>query len=152
MPGRYSLAVFLGGMVTCIWVRPEARPTFRFGSFRGFACGNQLLHPSPWVFRHPGAFSLPRRRIALSASSGILTGSSIRLAVRLSVRSRLTLIRLALIRNPWSFGGGAFHPPYRYSFLHLPFRLLQHASGRTFAGAGMLPYQLSLVPRLRRAA
>ena len=32
--------------------------------------------------------------------AGILTRSSIGLAVRLSLRTRLTLIRLALIRNP----------------------------------------------------
>ena len=34
------------------------------------------------------------------AGTGLLTRSSIGLAVRLSLRTRLTLIRLALIRNP----------------------------------------------------
>ena len=102
-------------------------------------------------FRHPGGLSLLRPRFARRASAGILTGSSIRLAIRLSVRSRLTLIRLALIRNPWPFGGGASHPPYRYSFLHLLFRTLQSSSRTAFAASGMLPYRLLLVPRLRRA-
>ena len=35
-----------------------------------------------------------------TGSTGILTGSAIGLAVRLSLRTRLTLIRLALIRKP----------------------------------------------------
>jgi hypothetical protein len=28
------------------------------------------------------------------------------------LRGRLTLLRLALSRNPWTFGGGVSHPPY----------------------------------------
>ena len=69
---------------------------------------------------------------------------SICLACRLIIRSRLTLIRLALIRNPWSFGGGASNTPYRYSFLHLLFHTLQSPSRETFAAYGMLPYHFSV--------
>ncbi len=69
---------------------------------------------------------------------------SICLAFRLIIRPRLTLIRLALIRNPWSFGGGASNTPYRYSFLHLLFHPLQPPSRKTFAGDGMLPYHFSV--------
>ena len=57
---------------------------------------------------------------------------SIDYAVRLRLRSRLTLIRLALIRKPWSFGVRVSHPHYRYSCLHLLFRTLQHALRHTF--------------------
>lgn len=39
-------------------------------------------------------------------------------ALRLILRTGLTLIRLTLIRNPWVFGGGVFHPSYRYLYLH----------------------------------
>src|SRR5690606_11040498 len=46
---------------------------------------------------------------------------SIGIPLRVSLRVRLTLIRLALIRKPWSFGGGVSHPPYRYLCLHLLF-------------------------------
>ena len=78
---------------------------------------------------------------------------SIGFAIRLILRPRLTLIRIALIRNPWSFGGGASHAPFRYSFLHLPFRTLQTASTPSFAATGMLPYRpFYRVPLLRRAA
>ena len=44
--------------------------------------------------------SLLRHHIALNPSTGILTGSSIGIAIRLYLRARLTLIRLALIRKP----------------------------------------------------
>ena len=75
---------------------------------------------------------------------------SICLAFRLIIRSRLTLIRLALIRNPWSFGGGASNTPYRYSFLHLLFHPLQRPSRIAFTAEWNAPLPL-LSPRLRRA-
>ena len=59
---------------------------------------------------------------------------SIGCALRLSLRSRLTLIRLALIRNPWSYGVGGSRPHYRYLYLHLLFRNLQHGSRLIFCG------------------
>ena len=62
----------------------------------------------------------------------MLTRSAIGLALRLSLRSRLTLIRLALIRKPWSFGEGVSRPLYRYLYLHLLFRTLQRGSRRAF--------------------
>ena len=62
---------------------------------------------------------------------------------RLILSPRLTLIRLALIRNPWSFGGGGSRPPCRYSFLHLLFRKLQGPSRNPFTAGGMLPYHKS---------
>ena len=52
------------------------------------------------LFRQPAAVSLLRPHVTLKGSNGILTVSAIGLAVRLSLRSRLTLIRLALIRKP----------------------------------------------------
>ena len=52
------------------------------------------------LFRQPAALSLLRPRIAHTGSTGILTCSAIGLAVRLTLRTRLTLIRLALIRKP----------------------------------------------------
>ncbi len=64
----------------------------------------------------------------------MLTVSSIGCALRLCLRSRLTLIRLALIRNPWSCGGEVSRLPYRYLYLHLLFRRLQQGSRPTFCG------------------
>ena len=39
-------------------------------------------------------------------------------AFRPRLRGRLTLLRLALSRNPWTFGGRVSHPPCRYSCHH----------------------------------
>ena len=45
-------------------------------------------------------------------------------ALRPRLRNRLTLLRLALSRNPWDFGDRASHPVYRYSCQHSHFRYL----------------------------
>ena len=44
------------------------------------------------------------------------------------LRGRLTLLRLTLSRNPWSFGEGVSHSLYRYSCQHSHFRYLQGPS------------------------
>ena len=44
--------------------------------------------------------------------------------LRARLRGRLTLLRLALSRNPWSFGERVSHPLYRYSCQHSHFRYL----------------------------
>ena len=44
------------------------------------------------------------------------------------LRGRLTLLRLTLSRNPWSFGEGVSHSLYRYSCQHSHFRYLQQPS------------------------
>ena len=44
------------------------------------------------------------------------------------LRGRLTLLRLTLSRNPWSFGEGVSHSLYRYSCQHSHFRYLQRPS------------------------
>ena len=101
--------------------------------------------PTPFngLFRQPAAVSLLRPRFTHTPSNGMFTVSAIRSASRLPVRSRLTLIRLALIRNPWSFGEGVSRPLYRYLYLHLLFPNLQRVSRHAFDGVGMLPYRLT---------
>ena len=68
---------------------------------------------------------------------------SIAYAFRPRLRSRLTLSRLALLRNPWAFGGGVSHS----SFVTHASILTSHASTaglrRRFAGMGTLPYHSS---------
>ena len=49
-------------------------------------------------------------------------------AFRPRLRGRLTLLRLTLSRNPWTFGEGVSHPLYRYSCQHSHFRYLHHPS------------------------
>ena len=61
-----------------------------------------LSAPTPFnlLFRQEAAVSLLRRRVARTVSNGILTVSSIGLALRLILRTRLTLNRLTLFRKP----------------------------------------------------
>ena len=96
------------------------------------------------AFRLPAGVSLLRLPIAAETSNGILTVSSIGFGSRLILRSRLTLIRLALIRKPWSSGEGVSRPLYRYLYLHLLFQWLQTGSTPSFFASGMLPYRLAV--------
>ena len=113
--------------------------------------------PTPFngLFRQPAAVSLPRPRVAPRRSNGMLTVSSIGYASRLPLRSRLTLIRLALIRNPWPSGVGVSRPHCRYSCLHLLFRTLHRLSRDGFAADRNAPLPatpFSAAPRLRYRA
>ena len=83
-------------------------------------------------FRQHAGVSLLRLSIAVISGNGILTVSSIAFPMRVRLRSRLTLIRLALIRKPWSYGEGVSRPLYRYLYLHLLFHTLQYGSRHAF--------------------
>ena len=96
------------------------------------------------LFRQTAAVSHLRPRITRQGSNGILTVSAIAITFRIMLRTRLTLNRLALFRKPWSCGGGASHPPYRYLYLHLLFHTLQHGSRHAFDAEWNAP----LPPRL----
>ena len=98
-----------------------------------------LSTPFNLLFRQQARVSLLRLLVTPYHSNGILTVSAIGCAVRLRLRARLTLIRLALIRNPWSFGEGVSRSLYRYLYLHLLFRGLQRASRRVFDGVRNAP-------------
>lgn len=68
------------------------------------------------------------------------------------LRGRLTLLRLTLSRNPWSFGERVSHPLYRYSCQHSHFRYLQEPlTGLPSSAYGTLRYHLRLLanPQLR---
>jgi len=52
---------------------------------------------------------------------------------RVHLRIRLNLIRLTLIRNPWSFGEDVFHILNRYLCLHFLFSTLQRSLRIAFA-------------------
>ena len=93
------------------------------------------------LFRQLAALPLLRPRVTPRPGNGILTVCPSSFASRLALRPRLTLIRLALIRNPWPSGEGVSRPLCRYLCLHLLFRALHSVSRRCFGGAGMLPYR-----------
>src|ERR1700756_2903743 len=62
--------------------------------------------------------------------------------LRARLRGRLTLLRLALSRNPWSFGERASHPLCRYSCQHSHFRYLHGRLPSRFTGLRNAPLPL----------
>ena len=137
-------------MVTRARIVPKDAPYFQVRLFFRICLEESTPTPLNRLFRQTAAVSLPRLHVALWGSNGILTVSAIGLAVRLSLRSRLTLIRLALIRKPQSFGEEVSRFLYRYLYLHLLFHALQPGSSPTFDAHGMLPYHHLRDPLLRQ--
>ena len=119
-------------MITAAVASPGGSAYCR-GSARRWVClPPRRLPPFNGLFRQPAGVPLLRHSVAAAHSSGILTASSIGLALRLILRHRLTPGRLTSPGKPWSYGEGASHPLYRYLYLHLLFRTLQHGSRHTF--------------------
>ena len=93
------------------------------------------------IYLHPSARRLRGRRSTVTLSSLLRLPSRFRNLDRMSfgapfrvvLRPRLTLIRLTLIRNPWSCGVNVSHTHYRYLCLHLLFQTLQQASRLAFS-------------------
>jgi hypothetical protein len=61
-------------------------------------------------------------------------------AFRPRLRSRLTLSRLALLRNPWAFGGRVSHSSFVTRASILTSQASTAGFRRCFAGLGTLPY------------
>ena len=106
------------------------------------------------LFRQMADVSLLRPRFAMLAGTGILTRcpSAAPPLQRVRLRTRLTLIRLALIRNPWTSGVRVSHPHCRYLCLHLLFHTLQLTSQWTFNVEWNAPLPIYLIPWLRWCA
>ena len=67
------------------------------------------------------------------------------------IRSRLTLRRRSLLRNPYAFGGKDSHLSFRYSYQHSHFPQVHQSFQTSFTPVATLPYpvHLSTQPRLR---
>ena len=87
-------------MITCTIQLAEASWYYQVQLLRRICLPKSTSTPFNALFRQCATLSLLRLHIALIDSVGILTDSAIGFAVRLHLRARLTLIRLALIRNP----------------------------------------------------
>ena len=136
------LGGFLGSLLPPCSARPGGLAVLsRLGSGAGFPWPPQRLHGY-------ARYSVSARDFRFSVAPSPRRGAADfsphvrrRAPHRARLRPRLTLIRLALIRNPWSYGGRVSRPPCRYLFPHLLFRSLQNPSRGPFCGAGMLPYR-----------
>ena len=82
------------------WIVPKDAPYCQVRLFLRICLQESISTPFNGLFRQSAALSLLRLHVTLNASTGILTCSAIGITVRLSLRTRLTLIRLALIRKP----------------------------------------------------
>ena len=96
----------------------------------------------------------PSSRSVTSSWPGNINPVPIDYAFRPRLRGRLTLLRLALSRNPWTFGESVSHTLCRYSRQHSRFPALQPASRPTFTAQGTLRYHMSrrTHPQLRLVA
>ena len=126
-------------MITAAVASPEGSAYCRGSAHARICLRGQRLPPFNALFRQRAGVPLLRLSFAAAAGDGMLTVSSIGVASRLSLRARLTLIRLALIRKPWSCGEGVSRPLCRYLCLHLLFRALQRGSTRAFGAARNAP-------------
>src|SRR5206468_8896903 len=104
-----------------------------------------LAYPRSTIAWVPLACPVPPSVIAVGTWYRNINLLSIAYAFRPRLRSRLTLRRLALLRNPWAFGGRVFHS----SFVTRASILTSHASTAgfraRFAGVGTLPYHSTSV-------
>ena len=82
------------------WIVPKNAPYYQVRLSERICLPRSTSTPFNGLFRQSAALSLLRLHITPIGSTGILTCSAIGLTVRLSLRTRLTLIRLALIRKP----------------------------------------------------
>ncbi len=146
-------------MTTCVGLRygtarslflAPASPDCRFG--RGPRVLSRASARFNALFRQcaPGTRT---RRFHRARCTGMLTRLPSASPRRVRLRSRLTLIRLALIRKPRSIGGPVSRRPCRYSCLHLLFQTLQRGSRPAFAAVWnaplpLHPQSLASAPRL----
>ena len=132
-----SLGAFLGGMVTGTSDITSPHPVSAL--MAGFRPAGLRSCPSSTNGWDPLSYPVLPSVITVPTWYGNINPLSIAYAFRPRLRSRLTLRRLALLRNPWAFGGGVSSPLFRYSCQHSHSRCLhgwvtpplQSASGRS---------------------
>ena len=106
---RICLADFLGSLITAAVRLPGGS---RYFQVRHPRCASAAGLPTPLnvLFRQHAGVPLLRPRSRSAGRLRNLERISIGCAIRLPLRARLTLIRLALIRNPWPSGVGVCAP------------------------------------------
>ena len=124
--------------------RPRARGTIGVGSRRLLTrASTYTLQPG---IPSPGGPFTPPSPHRSDRQCRNVDRLAIGIGLRLSLRARLTLIRLALIRKPGPFGGRVSRPPCRYSCLHLLFRPLHRPSRGGFNAGRNAPLPVPTKP------
>jgi hypothetical protein len=88
----------------------------------------------------PLSYPVPPSVIAVGTWYWNINQLAIAYACRPRLRSRLTLSRLALLRNPWAFGGRVSHSSFVTHASILTSQPSTTGLRRRFAGLGTLPY------------
>lgn len=130
----HRLEAFLGSLASAGY-HPYGLPRGRR------ACAGRICLPcaprtAAGLIHGSGPPSLKRPPIAPVEWGRNINRLSIGFPSRVRLRSRLTLRRRPLRRNPWAYGEGDSHPFYRYLCLHSHFPYLQPPSRSTFIGMG----------------
>jgi hypothetical protein len=116
-------------------LRLDGRRIFLPAALRGY--------PRTTIAWAPLAYPVPPSVIAVGTWYRNINLLSIAYALRPRLRSRLTLRRLALLRNPWAFGGGVSHSSF---VTHASILTSQRSTAgfrRRFSALGTLPYHSS---------
>jgi hypothetical protein len=117
-----SLGAFLGGMVAGTSDITSPHPVSAL--MTGFRPVGLRGCPSSTNGWDPLSYPVLPSVITVPTWYGNINPLSIAYALQPRLRSRLTLRRLALLRNPWAFGGGVSSPLFRYSCQHSHSRCL----------------------------
>src|SRR3712207_3408743 len=123
--------------------RPSGRLASRLASTRSRICLRALATRLPLDDLRQGSPSLPRHPIGRSGAAwyGNINPLAIDYAFRPRLRSRLTLSRRTLLRNPWAIGGGDSHPSLVTHASILTSQASTAGSRRRFTGQGTLSYR-----------
>ena len=99
-------------------------------------------------YQRLGSLNLPRPPIGRTVTTRYwnINQLSIAYACRPRLRSRLTLSRLALLRKPWTFGGGVFHTSFVTHASILTSQVSTAGLHRRFNVLGTLPYHSGARP------
>jgi hypothetical protein len=136
-----SLEAFLGGMAS-----GTRRPLASWHRTSGYAVPDlPRTTPTclPQVYHRLGSLSLPRPPIGQMVATWYrnINLLAIDYAFRPRLRSRLTLSRRTLLRNPWAIGGGDSHPSFVTHAGILTSRASTAGFRRRFTPAGTLSYR-----------
>ena len=132
-------------------LRASQRSASRLSFIRRI-CLPDGLRGYPWttIARDPIAYPVPPLVVTVATWYRNINLLSIAYAFRPRLRSRLTLSRLALLRNPWAFGGGVSHSSFVTHASILTSQPSTAGLRRRFAGVGNAP--LPLHPKMKSVA
>ena len=111
----------------------------------GYGLYGGLFPGTAWLHRQSNKSVQLLRSVTIPRSRNICL-VPIDYAFRPRLRGRLTLLRLTLSRNPWTFGESVSHTLYRYSCQHSHFRTLHRPSRPGFSAHGTLRYRAYSAP------